>query len=99
MHERTTRKSITFLHAFSLEGIDENLDAGTYIVETIEDLIEGLSFVAFRRVSTTILIAAKVNGRAARQVVTIDPHDLDRAQKLDAETEIAMGPSAHLVAR
>ena len=99
MHERTTRKSVTFLRSFSLAGIDEKLDAGTYIVETLEELIEGLSFVAFRRVSTTIVTAGKGYGLAARQVVTIDPRDLERAQDLDAETEISTGPLAHLVAR
>ena len=35
MHERTTRKSVTFLHPFSLAGVDEKLEAGTYIVETV----------------------------------------------------------------
>ena len=40
MNERTTRKSVTFLHPFSLAGIDEILEAGTYIVETLEELIE-----------------------------------------------------------
>ena len=54
MHERTTRKSVTFLHPFSLAGVDGKLEAGTYIVETVEELIDGLSFIAFRRVSTTI---------------------------------------------
>ena len=49
MNERTTRKSVTFLHPFSLAGIDEILEAGTYIVETLEEANEGLSFVAYRR--------------------------------------------------
>jgi hypothetical protein len=99
VHEQTTRKSVTFLHPFSLGGIDEKLDAGTYIIETLEELIEGLSFVAFRRVSTTIVTTDQGYGQATRQVVTIDPHDLERAQQLDAETEISAGPLAHLVAR
>ena len=64
MNERITRKSVTFLHPFSLAGIDEILEAGTYIVETLEELIEGLSFVAYRRVSTTIVTAAKGYGQA-----------------------------------
>src|SRR4051812_25461030 len=76
MHERTTRKSVQFLHPFSLASIDELLPAGTYIVETLEEAIEGLSFIAFRRVSTKIITAAK----GCRQVVTIDPHDLEAAQ-------------------
>ena len=99
MHERTTRKSVTFLHPFSLAGVDGKLEAGTYIVETVEELIDGLSFIAFRRVSTTIEIAAKGYGQAARQVIAIDPRDLEAAQELDAEIEISTGPLAHLVTR
>jgi hypothetical protein len=44
VNERTMRKSFTFLHPFSLAGIDETMEAGTYIVETLEEVIEGLSF-------------------------------------------------------
>ena len=99
MHERTTRKSVTFLHPFSLAGVDGKLEAGTYLVETLEEAIESLSFIAYRRVSTTIEIAAKGYGQAVRQVVTIDPRDLEAAQELDAELEISTGPLAHLVAR
>jgi len=92
VQERTTRKSVTFLHPFSLSGIDEKLEAGTYDVETCEELIEGLSFVAYRRVSTTIVIAVKGYGRAARQVVAIDPLDLEVAQQIDA-LEASMMPN------
>ena len=98
MHERTTRKSVTFLHPFSLAGVDGKLEAGTYLVETLEEAIESL-FIAYRRVSTTIEIAAKGYGQAVRQVVTIDPRDLEAAQEKDAELEISTGPLAHLVAR
>ena len=99
MNERTTRKSVTFLHPFSLVGIDEILEAGTYIVETLEEVIEGLSFVAYRRVSTTIVTAGEGYGQGARQVITIDSRDLEAAQEQDAQTEISTGPLAHLVAR
>ena len=99
MQERTTRKSVTFLHPFSLAGVDEKLAGGTYVVETLEEAIEGLSFIAYRRVSTTIERAAKGYGQAARQVIAIDPRDLEAAQELDAEIEISTGPLAHLVAR
>jgi len=84
VQERTTRKSVTFVHPFSLAGIDEKLEPGTYDVEICEELIEGLSFVAYRRVSTTIVVAMKSYGHAARQVVAIDPLDLEFAQKIDA---------------
>ena len=84
MHERTTHKSVAFLHPFSLAGVDEKLEAGTYIVETLEELIESLSFIAYRRVSTTIETVSKGYGRAARQIITIDPLDLEAAQEADA---------------
>ena len=99
MNERTTRESVTFLHPFSLAGIEEILEPGTYIVETLEELIQGLSFVAYRRVSTTIVTADKGYGQAVRQVITIDPRDLEAAQEHDAQIEICTGPLAHLVAR
>ncbi|AGK59911.1 hypothetical protein HYPDE_41213 [Hyphomicrobium denitrificans 1NES1] len=92
MQERTTRKSVTFLHPFSLSGIDEKLEAGTYEIETCEELIDGLSFVAYRRVSTTIVIAANGYGHGARQVVAIDPLDLEVAQQIDA-LEASMTPN------
>lgn len=82
MLERTTRKSITFLHPFLLA--DEKFEAGTYDVETSEELIEGLSFVAYRRVSTTIVAAAREYGHAARQVTEIDPLELEAVHQLDA---------------
>ena len=84
MLERTTRKSVTFRHPFVIAGIDEKLAPGTYDVETCEELIEGLSFVAYRRVSTTIVVAVTGHGQSARQVVAIDPLDLEVAQKIDA---------------
>jgi hypothetical protein len=75
------------------------MEAGTYIVETLEEVIEGLSFVAYRRVSTTRVTTDKGYGEGARQVITIDPRDLEAAQEQDAQTEISTGPLAHLVAR
>ncbi len=84
MRDRTTRKSVTFSSPFELAGVDEKFDAGTYVVETREEMIEGLSFVAYRRVETTIEAPFKGFGQAARQVTTIDPKDLEAAMNLDA---------------
>jgi hypothetical protein len=84
--DRTTRKSITFSRPFELAGVDEKFDAGTYEVETVEELIEGLSFVAYRRVATTIVMPAKILGSFARQVLTIDPKDLEVAIAADSQS-------------
>ncbi|CCB66513.1 hypothetical protein [Hyphomicrobium sp. MC1] len=64
MLERTMRKLVTFQRPFLLPGFEEPLGPGTYTVDTTEELIEGLSFVAYRRVSTTIETAIKGFGRS-----------------------------------
>ena len=44
MTVRTSSKSVTFAQPFSLSGIDEVQPAGTYTVETDEELIPGCRF-------------------------------------------------------
>jgi hypothetical protein len=85
MPERTTHTSVTFLHPFSLAGVDGVQPPGTYSIETIEETLDNLSFVAYRRVSTTIVLPAVGIPSRKRQVVPIDPQDLEAAQKQDAE--------------
>ncbi len=51
---RTTEQSVTFQRPFVLSAIDEVLPAGTYTVTTDEQLVEGASFSAYRRVQTVI---------------------------------------------
>ena len=55
---------MTFLHPFSLAGVEGEQAAGTYAVETVEEPIEGLSFVAYRRLSTTIVLPSPQYGAA-----------------------------------
>jgi hypothetical protein len=75
---------VRFAHPFALSDVAGEQPAGTYAVETTEVPIDGLSFVAYRRVSTAIILASSRFGPGSRQVVTIDPLDLEAAQKRDA---------------
>jgi len=78
---RTTRTTVTFKHPFSLQGADGPLPAGDYQVLTDEELIDGLSFLAYRRVATLIFpLAARPNSPG---MLTIDPEDLAAAQERD----------------
>ena len=77
MTVRTTTKSVTFRRPFSLKGADGLQPAGTYVVETEEEAIPALSFLAYRRLSTTMTLSTRYGGAAVRQVVTIDPADLE----------------------
>lgn len=84
MLSRTNRETVTFSHPFSLSGIDGVQPAGTYTVETDEELIDGLSIPVYRRIATVILLPAPVGGPVLFQVVAIDPLELAEAQQRDA---------------
>ena len=81
MPNRTHSEVIVFRRPFRLRGWSEAQPAGTYVVEIEEELIEGLSFAAFRRVSTTI--TREVRPGATRQTISVDPVELARAQAAD----------------
>lgn len=83
--ERTLRSSVVFRHPARLDGVEKLLPAGTYIVETDEEQIPSLSFVAYRRVRTSIIVPANTSSNAGRQVITIEPQALQAALDRDAQ--------------
>jgi hypothetical protein len=54
MITRTRNTLVVFHHPFELRGVDRTLPAREYRVMTDEQLIEELSFLVYRRVSTVI---------------------------------------------
>ena len=84
MTTRTTTKKVTFAHPFLLEGVDRTLPAGEYEVVTDEELVEGLSFPVYRRVSTIIYVPAQSLSASSVEMVTIDPLALQEARDRDA---------------
>ena len=87
MTERITDSLVTFQHPFALGDIVGTQPPGTYQIETVELEIDGLSFVAFRRISTTITLPAVGCLGARRQFIEIDPADLAAAQQQDASSD------------
>ena len=81
MTMRTTSKTVTFHRPFWLKGVDRLLPPADYRVVTDEEIIEGLSFVAYHRVATSIFVPAPYG--SAVEMVTIDPADLEAAQAAD----------------
>ena len=59
MTVRTTSKTVTFMHPFNLSGMDEVQPAGTYTVETDEELLQTSSLPAYRRISTLMRLPAR----------------------------------------
>lgn len=84
MTSRTTTKTISFSRPFSLPGLDETQPAGTYTVQTDEEPIEGLSFLAYRRIGTVILLPLRHGGTGSFQAIPVTPEALDAAQEQDA---------------
>ncbi len=84
MTMRTSRKTGTFRRPFSLSGMDQPQPAGNYTVETNEELLESLSFPAWRRTATVILLRSQAGGAGLRQDLDIDPRELEAAQEKDA---------------
>jgi hypothetical protein len=76
MATRTQRKTVAFGHPFRLKGVDRVLPPGDYEVVTDEELIEGLSFPVYHRVSTAIIVPAQSHQASSVEMVVIDPRDL-----------------------
>jgi hypothetical protein len=85
---RTISKTITFRRPFCVKGVDRLLPPADYQVMTDEELIEGLSFPAYRRVSTVMFVPAESG--CAVEMVTIDPLNLQAAQEQDAAMHRAL---------
>ena len=84
MITRTLNKTVVFTRPFLLKGVDRILPAGDYRVVTDEELIEGLSFPVYRRISTMIFVPAQSHPTLSVEMVVIDPTDLQAAQDRDA---------------
>ncbi len=82
MATRTREKTWTFRKPFRLKGVGRELPPGSYRVATDEEMIEGLSFPAYRRVAT--MIFAPGQNQASLEMLSIDPADLQAAQDRDA---------------
>jgi hypothetical protein len=80
---RSRREVVTFKHTFQIRGIDRQLPAGDYEVITDEEMIEGLSFAAYRRIATMIIVPAAA-ARGSTEMISIGSVDLSDAQRVDA---------------
>ncbi|KAB2943492.1 MAG: hypothetical protein K8F92_13945 [Hyphomicrobium sp.] len=85
MTERLTNATVTFAHPFSLRGVQGTFPPGVYSVVVTEEQLDGLSFVAYRRVRTTIELPSTNSASLSRQLVEVVPADLEAALASDGE--------------
>ena len=85
MTMRTTSRTVTFSRPFVLSGIVEQQPAGSYTVETDEELIGNAPTTAYRRISTLIRLPGLPGSLVLEQVVDIDAAELAAALARDAD--------------
>jgi len=83
MQTRTRRSTASFRHPFLLAGLSDPQPPGDYDVDEDEQVVEGLSWIAWHRVATFIHLPAGNEGARSRQMVEIDHADLEIALDLD----------------
>jgi len=85
---RTDRTTISFAHSFSLRDLEGVQPAGEYLVETDDEVIEGISRLAHRRVATLLTIPRIADSQSVSQRVSVDQIDLDAALMKDRQQTI-----------
>ena len=79
MMTRTQHRTIHFNAPALLDGLEYPLEPGDYEVNEDEELIEGISWLAYRRVATFITIPpTSANGNVSRML----PVDADAIEEL-----------------
>ena len=90
---RSTAMEITFRHPFALKGHARAVPPGTYRVDVEEEPIEGLSFLAHRRLATFIRLPLAGHGPGSTQSLLVDPKELEQALARDAAAASGEGAS------
>jgi hypothetical protein len=85
MSARTIHSIAHFGAAFVLGGLEGKLPAGDYDIDHDEEMINGLSWVAWRRVATFIHLPARTVKGPNSQLVAIDQTELETALRRDRE--------------
>lgn len=77
-------RTVTFARPFVLDGVDGVQAAGAYLVETIEEILDAVLSIGYRRISTLIHLHAKISHPGVTEIETIDPDMLDAVVARDS---------------
>ena len=84
MNVRTTHSTATFTKPFHLDGFNEYQPPGDYRVDIDEEPIEGLSFLAYRRIGALFYLPALSQPQTSVQVASITPATFDAMLEQDS---------------
>ena len=86
MTMRSTISTVTFSSPFTLSGYPGDLPAGDYEVLVEEELLQGLSFEAYRRTATYLTVRGSGNHAGRTELRAISENDLKEALSQDQAT-------------
>jgi len=91
MTTRTRREQVEFCRPFVLTGVADLQPAGSYTVDTEEELLETLTVPAWRRTATVI----QLTRGGATEYQTVDPTELHEALMRDGAQHDHAAASFH----
>jgi hypothetical protein len=84
MFTRSTESTIRFGLPFRLSQFDPAQPAGSYLLITEEERLDGPPFDVFKRVRTLLYLPPIASPGRVREVVDVDPTELTAALLVDA---------------
>jgi hypothetical protein len=87
---KTRRTTVSFSNPFTLRNLEGVQPAGEYAVIVDDELIEGLSRIAYRRVATLFQTPAIFASQPQSQLVPVSQTDLDAALMKDQHQTVVM---------
>lgn len=82
---RTSETTVTFRQSFRLSAFEGELPPGPYRVLIDEEEIPGISFLAYRRIATSMEMPVNPARPGTQQILPIDQNELDTALLRDAD--------------
>jgi hypothetical protein len=86
MNTCTTSSIVTFSSAFLLSGDQDELPAGDYEIVVEEELLQGLSFAAYRRTATHMMVHGRGNHAGRNEMRQVTEKYLNAALVRDRAT-------------
>jgi len=87
---KTTRTTVLFASPFTLRNVEGVQPAGEYALIVDDELIEGLSRVAYRRVATLFQTPAVGAPQRQIQLASVSQTELDAALMKDRDQTIVL---------
>ena len=83
MFMRSSKSKVTFLNAFALPDYPDELPSGAYEVIVEEELLQGVSFEAYRRTATYLTVKGRGNQASQTEMFLTTQKDLESALDRD----------------